>query len=136
MWLHRVSRWRVGKVETYLSSLTMRASPAPRETLTMLRHLVLLRFKPTASAADIGSIEAAFCALRTLVPGVSGLEWGTDASPEGLAKGFTHAFMLSFADAAHRDAYLPHPAHQAFVAQLKPVLDDVLVLDYEATGAG
>ena len=102
----------------------------------MLRHLVLLRFKPTAARADVAAIEAAFGALRTLVPGVSGLEWGTDASPEGLAKGFTHAFMLSFAGAAERDAYLPHPAHQAFVAQLTPVLDDVLVLDYEAKGTG
>ena len=98
----------------------------------MLRHLVLLRFKPTASAADIALIERAFCALRDLVDGVSALEWGTDTSPEGLAKGFTHAFMLSFDGAAQRDAYLPHPAHQAFVQQLKPVLDDVLVLDYEA----
>ncbi len=102
----------------------------------MLQHLVLLRFKPTASAADITAIEAAFCALRTLVPGVAALEWGLDASPEGLAKGFTHAFLLSFAGAAQRDAYLPHPAHQAFVAQLKPVLDDVLVIDYEATVTG
>ena len=114
----------------------MSANPAQRKTLTMLRHLVLLRFKSTASRADIAAIETAFGALRALVPGVDGLEWGTDTSPEGLAKGFTHAFMLSFAGAAQRDAYLPHPAHQAFVAQLKPVLDDVLVLDYEVTAAG
>ena len=102
----------------------------------MLRHLVLLRFLPTALRADIAAIEVAFAALRTLVPGVSDLEWGLDTSPEGLAKGFTHAFMLSFAGAPQRDAYLPHPAHQAFVEQLKPLLDDVLVLDYEATSAG
>jgi Stress responsive A/B Barrel Domain len=102
----------------------------------MLRHLVLLRFKSTATPADIAAIERAFCALRTLVDGVSALEWGTDVSPEGLAKGFTHAFMLSFAGALQRDAYLPHPAHQAFVAQLTPALDDVLVLDFEARDAG
>jgi hypothetical protein len=102
----------------------------------MLQHLVLLRFKPTASPADVAAIERAFCALRSSVPGVAGLEWGTDVSPEGLAKGFTHAFMLSFDGAPQRDAYLPHPAHQAFVAQLKPVLDDVLVLDYEARTTG
>lgn len=102
----------------------------------MLQHVVLLRFKSTASVADIAAIESAFCALRTLVPGVAAFEWGTDVSPEGLAKGFTHAFLLSFDGAAQRDAYLPHPAHQAFVAQLKPALDDVLVIDYEAKGAG
>ena len=97
----------------------------------MIRHLVLLKFKPEADAEQVAGIEQAFAALRDHIAGVRGLEWGTDVSPEGLAKGFTHAFLLSFADAAGRDAYLPHPAHQALVAQLKPLLADVLVIDYE-----
>ena len=97
-----------------------------------LRHLVLLRFKAEASAAAIAAIELGFVALRSQIDGVRDLEWGTDVSPEGLAKGYTHAFMLSFDDADARDNYLPHPAHQAFVAQLKPLLDDVLVIDYFA----
>lgn len=100
--------------------------------MKLLRHLVLLRFKADASAADVAGIERAFVALREQIDCVRDLEWGTDVSPEGLAKGFTHAFLLTFDDAAARDAYLPHPAHQAFVAQLKPLLDDVLVVDYFA----
>ena len=55
---------------------------------------------------------------------------GTDNSPEGLAKGFTHCFNLTFADDVARAVYLPHPDHLAFVEILKPTLDDVLVLDY------
>jgi quinol monooxygenase YgiN len=97
----------------------------------MLRHLVLLKFKAEATPAEVEAIVQAFVALRESVDAVSGLEWGTDVSPEGLAKGFTHAFLLSFADAAARDAYLPHPAHQAFVERLQPLLADVLVIDYE-----
>ena len=99
----------------------------------MLRHLVLLKFKPDTSPATIAEITAAFHALRTAIDTVRGLESGTDVSPEGLAKGYTHAFLLTFDDAAGRDHYLPHPAHQAFVTQLQPLLEDVLVLDY-ATG--
>jgi quinol monooxygenase YgiN len=98
----------------------------------VLRHLVLLRFKADAPVEGVAGIERAFVALREQIDGVRDLEWGTDVSPEGLAKGFTHAFLLTFDDAAARDAYLPHPAHQAFVAQLKPLLDDVLVIDYFA----
>lgn len=98
----------------------------------MIRHLVLLKFKPEADAGRIAGIEQAFAALRGTIDAVRDLEWGTDISAEGLAKGFTHAFLLSFADAAGRDAYLPHPAHQAFVAQLQPLLADVLVIDYES----
>ena len=99
----------------------------------VLRHLVLLRFRPEALAADIASIEGAFAALRHQIDSVRDLEWGTDVSPEGLAKGFTHVFMLSFADDAGRDHYLPHPLHQAFVARLQPLLDDVLVIDYRTS---
>ena len=97
-----------------------------------LRHLVLLRFKPDAAAPAIADIAKAFLALRGQIAGVRDIEWGTDVSPEGLAKGFSHAFLLSFDDTAARDAYLPHPAHQAFVALMKPLLDDVLVIDYVA----
>ena len=98
----------------------------------LLRHLVLLRFKAQTSAQGVAGIERAFVALRDQIDGVRDLEWGTDVSPEGLAKGYTHAFLLTFDDATARDAYLPHPTHQAFVAQLKPLLDDVLVIDYFA----
>jgi hypothetical protein len=95
-----------------------------------IRHLVLLKFKADTAPAQLQALEAAFAALPSKISAVQGLEWGTNNSPEGLAKGFTHCFNLSFADAAGRAEYLPHPAHQAFVDLLKPALDDVLVLDY------
>ncbi len=97
----------------------------------MLRHIVLLRFRPDAQPEAIRHIEAAFAALPHRIEHIHGFEWGHNTSPEGLHKGFTHAFIVSFADDAGLDTYLPHPAHQAFVAQLKPLLDDVLVIDYE-----
>ncbi len=95
-----------------------------------IRHLVLLRFKQDTAAHHVQHLEQEFCALRSKISAVQSLEWGTDNSPEGLAKGFTHCFNLTFADEAARAAYLPHPAHLAFVEQLKPALEDVLVLDY------
>jgi hypothetical protein len=96
-----------------------------------IRHLVLLRFQPSVAADHIRHIEQAFCQLGNTISAVQSLEWGTNNSPEGLDKGFTHCFNLTFADEAARDAYLPHPDHQAFVAVLKPALADVLVLDYK-----
>lgn len=95
-----------------------------------IRHLVLLKFKATVTAPEIQAIEAEFAGLRSKISAVQSLEWGTNNSPEGLAKGFTHCFNLTFADDAGRAAYLPHPAHLAFVDVLKPALEDVLVLDY------
>ena len=95
-----------------------------------LRHLVLLKFKATVTATEMQRIEAGFVDLRSKIPTVQSLEWGTNNSPEGLAKGFTHCLNLTFADDAGRAVYLPHPDHLAFVEILKPTLDDVLVLDY------
>ena len=96
----------------------------------LLRHVVLLKFKDDAKAELIREVEAEFRALKSRIPGVQSLEWGTNVSPEGLNQGFTHCFFVTFADAKARDAYLPHQAHQDFVKILRPVLDKVLVVDY------
>jgi len=100
-------------------------------TTTMIRHLVLLKFTEEATAERRESLSAAFAGLATQIPEVRSLEWGPNASPEGLDKGFTHCFLVTFQNEAARDAYLPHPAHLAFVDELKPWLADVLVVDYE-----
>lgn len=97
-----------------------------------LRHVVLFRFKDDASPEQIRAVEEAFVALPSKIPGIKGLEWGTNVSPEGLAQGYTHCFFLTFASEADRDAYLPHPAHKEFGAILHPILDKVLVVDYWA----
>jgi len=102
----------------------------------MIRHVVLLRFKEEASAARRSELALAFAGLERDIAQIGAIEWGVNASAEGLDKGFTHCFVVSFAGAAERDAYLPHPAHQAFVAQLQPWLADVLVLDYAPAGEG
>lgn len=97
----------------------------------MIRHLVLLRFTDAADDARRAALAADFSSLGAQIDLIRALEWGVNVSPEGLDKGYTHGFVVSFAQAADRDAYLPHPAHQAFVERLRPWLADVLVLDYE-----
>jgi len=105
---------------------------ASMETTTtkQLRHVVLFKFKEGTTETDIQKVEAAFSALPSKIPAIKGYEWGTDNSPEGLAKGFTHCFFLTFDSEEGRAIYLPHPDHKAFGAVLTPHLDDVLVLDY------
>jgi hypothetical protein len=97
-----------------------------------LRHVVLFKFKPEATKEQIQEIVAGFQALPKKIDGIAAFEWGTDNSPEGLADGFTHCFVVSFKDAKSRDAYLPHQAHKDFVAVLLPRLEKVLVVDYFA----
>ncbi|MCC7336912.1 MAG: Dabb family protein [Pirellulaceae bacterium] len=98
----------------------------------LLRHVVMFQFKDSASTEDVQHIIAEFKALPSKIPAIAAFEYGTDNSPEGLSDGFTHCFLLTFKSEADRDAYLPHPAHKAFGATLKPHLEKVLVVDYWA----
>ena len=95
-----------------------------------IRHVVHFKFKSDATPAQIKKITEEFAALKTKISVVESLEWGTNVSHEGFDKGFTHCWIASFKSAADRDAYLVDPAHQAFVALLKPVLDEALVVDF------
>ena len=97
------------------------------------RHVVLFKFKDETPAETVQEIEAAFGALCAELPFVINFEWGRNASPENLNLGFTHCFIVTFADAAGRDAYLPHPAHQAFCRRyLDAHLEKVCVVDFQA----
>ena len=96
----------------------------------VLRHVVLFSFTPTTSAEDQERLALAFAALRSKIEEIIDFEWGTDVSVEGATKGYTHCFVVTFANAAGRDAYLPHPAHKEFGQLLRGHLENVLVLDY------
>jgi hypothetical protein len=95
-----------------------------------LQHVVSFKFKDGASSVQIENVEKAFVALKGKIPEIVSLEWGTNNSPEGLNKGFTHCFIVTFKDEKGRSVYLPHPEHKAFVKILKPILDDVFVIDF------
>ncbi len=101
-----------------------------REQKRVLRHVVLFAFTPASSAEDIRRIEEAFAALPSQIDAIIDFEWGTNVSIEGVAQGFTHCFLVTFADEAGHAAYLPHPAHRAFGDLLRPHKEKVLVLDY------
>jgi len=96
----------------------------------LLRHVVLFSFKEESSASDIAKVEEAFIGLPAKIPQIIDFEWGTNNSPEGLNKGLTHCFFLTFESEADRDIYLPHPAHKEFGSVLGPHLKDVTVVDY------
>ena len=104
----------------------MEASP------TKLRHIVLFGFKPGVTPAQIEDIVARFRNLQHEIAGIENFEWGPDVSPEGIAQGHSHAFVLTFASEAARDAYLPHPKHEAFVQEVGAVVEKALVVDYWA----
>jgi hypothetical protein len=104
----------------------------------MIRHIVFVKFPADARAETIDALFAALDDLREALPGMLNFKGGANVSPEGLARGFTHAFVADFADAAARDAYLVHPAHQAAGARLVAAaaggIDGLIVIDIDIGG--
>ena len=97
-----------------------------------LRHIVLFKYRASALPSEIEQVTEAFRALQHRITGIQSFEHGVNNSPENKAHGFTHIYTLTFVSAAARDAYLPHPAHEAFGALLHQldILEDVFVVDY------
>lgn len=116
----------------FASGRDVRGQQQPEGTEPMLRHVVLFQFKDASSESDIQRVVDAFAALPKKIPTIADFEYGVDNSPEGLSGGLTHCFLVTFKSEADRDAYLPHPAHKAFVEVLKPHLEKVTVVDYWA----
>jgi Stress responsive A/B Barrel Domain len=101
-----------------------------KEEPRVLRHVVMFKFKEASSKEDVAKVVEAFKALPSKIPSIASFECGTNNSPEGLADGFTHCFLVTFKSEKDRAEYLPHAAHAAFVEVLKPHMDKALVLDY------
>lgn len=96
----------------------------------VLRHVVLFKYKPDVTPAQLDEINRAFQNLKNEIPQVMDFERGTNNSPEGLDKGFTHGYLITFASEEDRAAYLPHPAHKKFVELLGGKLEEPFVFDY------
>ena len=98
-----------------------------------VKHIVVFKYKATATPAQIEEVTTAFVALKKKIPGILAFEYGENNSPENLNKGFTHIYLLTFKDAAARDAYLPHPEHKKFGELLGRlgILEEPFVVDFE-----
>ncbi|MEL6108537.1 MAG: Dabb family protein [Planctomycetota bacterium] len=96
----------------------------------LLRHAVFFSFKETSTEKDIEGVVRAFAGLPAKIDAITDFQYGVNNSPEGLDAGFTHCFLLTFANEAGREAYLPHPQHKAFGNVLRPHMKSVFVIDY------
>ncbi len=99
---------------------------------TMIRHLLLCKFAPEMTAAQFEEFIRAFGALKEKIEGILAFEYGENNSSEGLDQGMTHVIVLTFVDAAARDAYLVHPEHVRFAKWFGGLsfLQALVVVDY------
>ena len=99
---------------------------------SIVRHVLACKFSKEMSAETFEALIGEFRGLQTKIEGILSFEYGVNDSGEGIDQGMTHVISLTFASAAARDAYLPHPAHRQFVEYMGGlhVLESILVVDY------
>lgn len=102
----------------------------------MIHHLVLLRLRRDVPAARVKEIFELIGSMKAHVPGLASYHHGPYSSPEGLQRGYTHGFAMTFDNAASRDTYLFHPEHEkvkaAVLAVLDGGLDGVVAFDFQS----
>ncbi len=93
-------------------------------------HLVLFKLKPGVAKDDprVAAAMAELASLRSCVPGILDWEVGSNFTERPIASDF--ALYSTFGSRDALAAYVPHPAHQAFVAKMREIADWTLA-DYE-----
>jgi Stress responsive A/B Barrel Domain len=115
----------------FLSLSVATAQKPNKNSKKLLRHVVIFKYKESSSPEDIKKVTEAFVGLKKQISVVKDFEWGVNKSPEHFDQGFTHCYVLTFANEKDRDEiYQKHPAHKAFQEVLKPHMDKVFVVDY------
>lgn len=108
----------------------VRVPAVAAEGQTVLRHVVMYKFKPEMTAAQVQEVVDAFKGLPGKIPTIVEFEAGTNVSEEGKSEGFTHLFVVTFRDKAGLKVYLDHPAHADYVKVVKDRREKVIVFDY------
>ncbi|HLX46848.1 MAG TPA: Dabb family protein [Streptosporangiaceae bacterium] len=96
----------------------------------MLRHVVLLAWKPEASEEQKQRVAAELSKLPSLIPAIRAYQFGPDA---GISEGtFDFGIVADFDDADAYRSYRDDPRHRAVIDQnITPILDRRAAVQYE-----
>lgn len=101
----------------------------------MIRHIVLLRFKPEITENTIAEFFDDLHKIKQKIPGILDITSGKSQSPEQMERGYMHGFVVDFADWKTLQAYQDHPEHKTLGANLVNAaqngINGILVVDFE-----
>ncbi|MGX7681282.1 Dabb family protein [Jatrophihabitans sp. DSM 45814] len=97
--------------------------------MSMLRHVVTIKFDGSVSPAQRSEIAASLLALGDDIADVQSLEFGMDVSNEEHSS--DAVLIVDLADDAAYRRYEAHPAHIAATKLIGPALAGSSVLRYE-----
>jgi hypothetical protein len=100
----------------------------------VIQHIVLIKWKPETTEADIAS---AFAQARRLADEIGSVRQVTLGRNRGAAEhGFTHALIVQLSDERELSAYLDHPVRRGYVDEcLKPLEAERIEVDIPVDAA-
>ena len=106
-----------------LISLNLPEAASAESQSASVFHVFAFQWKPGTSEAQKDRATKEISAFQGVIPGLLQTHVGPNISPRG--KGYTFGGIMQFKDKASLDAYVRHPAHQALLAWLVPLIDAI-----------
>lgn len=96
----------------------------------MIQHIVLFRFKDSATPGQIVEARDALLAMKKQIPEIRDIHFGPNLGPS--VKDFSHVLIVSCADMGAVQTYLDHPVHRQTIDRyVAPVREARLAADLE-----
>jgi len=86
-------------------------------------HVFVFHWKPETTEAQIDRATRDIRAFQGVIPGLLETHVGANLSPH--AKGYTFGGIMQFKSKAALVAYVQHPAHQALLSWLVPLIEPI-----------
>jgi Stress responsive A/B Barrel Domain len=84
----------------------------------MIRHIVLIKFKPDTDEANISTLFYELQNIRRKIPGILSITSGRSESPERIERGYMHGFVVDFDTWESLETYQNDPDHKSLGAKL------------------
>jgi len=95
----------------------------------MITHVVMMKFKPDVTAADIDDLEAMLDALPDRIHEIQSYDFGRDVVRS--ERSYDFALVSVFANLDTLKHYQIHPDHQEVVKKLGGMCTHIAAVDYE-----
>ncbi|MBW1644770.1 MAG: Dabb family protein [Deltaproteobacteria bacterium] len=94
----------------------------------MIKHIIMIKFKPDTSEAQLAAIETGLAGLPAAIDEIISFEFGRDVVRAD--RSFDFALVAVFADLAALERYQVHPQHQQVAALVRQAAAQVVAVDF------
>jgi len=95
----------------------------------MIKHVIVIKFKPDASEEDKKLFEGMLGKLPTVIPEIKGFLFGRDVVRS--ERSYDFALVSDFEDLGALERYRVHPEHVKVLQQVRAIAEQIIAVDFE-----